>query len=559
MDAASRCPPTLRRPPLPRAWVRRDAVDWAVIAVVCLGAFLVVLGPQPLWNIDEGMHAAMAKDMLRSGDWITPHLNGTPFLDKPVLFIWLVAASLGALGLTAFAARLPSALLACATVVLTYRLGRSTAGARTGVIAAVVLATSVEFVVMARVVIHDMTLTACTTLALVSFWRFFRGDGSARANLGAMYASTAAGLLVKGPVAAALIGVVIVAFLAISGRLDVIPRMRPVRGALFVLAISAPWYVAMEVANPGYLRYFLVNQHLFNVAGSHARHAEPFWFYGLTILGGLLPWSVYLPQGVWNAWTARGSRRDHVAVFLLVWTVAPTVMFSLASSKLHNYLLPVFPAAALLVGAAWNRLIDEPFRFYRRSFVLSTVFTLTLVVAAAVMLFTTTADRFRTTYDLDPAIALVPLVIVCGGIAAAAALVAAGRTKAAIGSLVSPVIGLCLSAILIVMPHLSPYRSNPELARVIDRTVPQGAPVVHYGRLRDSILFYGDHPAWVVSEPGELRAGIVDGRFAAVLIDRHAAASIPWLERRTRVVAWEGRVLLLMPRNRPEPNASAER
>jgi 4-amino-4-deoxy-L-arabinose transferase-like glycosyltransferase len=518
--------------------------------VLCLGAFVAFLGTEPLWNIDEGMHAAMAKDMLVSGDWVTPRFNGTPFLDKPPLFIWLVAASLRVLGLTEFAARLPSALLACVAVVLTYRFGRSAVGGRAGVLSALTLATSVAFVVMARVEVHDMTLTACTTLALVSFWRFFRGDGSARVNLGVMYASTAVGLLVKGPVAAALIGLVIVAFLAIAGRLDVIPRMRPVWGALLVLAVSAPWYVAMEAANPGYLRYFLVTQHLFNVAGSHARHAEPFWFYGVTIIGGLLPWSVYLPQAFWNAWTARGSRRDHVAIFLLVWTVAPTVLLSLASSKLHNYLLPVFPAAALLVGTAWGRLIDRPSRSYRRSFVVSTVVTLALLVAAAVTLATTGLDRFRTIYDFSVEAVVLPLGILCAGVAATAILVAIGRSHVAATALATTVILFFWTVVLSVLPHLSPYRSNRELALVLDRLVPQDAPVAHYARLRDSMLFYGNTRAVEVDTPKQLVTGIREGLYAAIVIDRRDAKAIPRLGRLTREAAREGRVLLLMPRNR---------
>ena len=392
------------------------AVAWVLVIVTCGLAFFTFLGHSPLWNIDEGMHAAMSKDMVLSGDWITPRLNGEAFVDKPVLFTWLVAASLKVLGFSELAARLPSAVLATLVVLLTFVLGRSMGTVRTGLVSALVLATSLEFIVLARVVVHDMTLAACTTLSLVAWWWWYRGWGSARVHLVGFYAAIGLGLLAKGPLAVVLVGLVVVPFLALERRLDALFEMRLGWGALVTAAVAAPWYVAMEAANPGYLRTFFIGQNLLNFAGSEPRHPEPIWFYGVAVIGGLFPWSAYLPQAIWNAATKRPDDERTSFRFLLVWAISMLVFFSAASSKLLNYLLPAFPAAALLIGAAWDSFMDTPTPARRREYVASTAAVAVIFGTAVVWFAATGLARFRHRYDLDLGTIVAPLAVMTAGL-----------------------------------------------------------------------------------------------------------------------------------------------
>ena len=150
---------------------RKDEVRLVVILVaLCLVVFFFRLGASPLWDIDEGMHAATAKEMVLTGDWITPRHNGEPFYDKPPLFNWLTALSFQVLGFTELAARLPAALLGLGCVVVTYLLGRRIFDPATGFLGGAILATSILFVILARAVVHDMSLAFFMTLTLFLFY-----------------------------------------------------------------------------------------------------------------------------------------------------------------------------------------------------------------------------------------------------------------------------------------------------------------------------------------------------------------------------------------------------
>ena len=142
---------------------------WVLVGL-CLFLFFFYLGSRDLWDVDEGMHSVSAKHVVESGDWVTPSYNGKAFLDKPMLFTWLVAVSFMALGFTELAARLPAAMVGLAGVWVTYLLGRRMFGTRTGFMAGAVLASSMLYLVMSRTVVHDIALGLFTSLALYLFY-----------------------------------------------------------------------------------------------------------------------------------------------------------------------------------------------------------------------------------------------------------------------------------------------------------------------------------------------------------------------------------------------------
>ena len=147
-----------------------------VLISLCLILFFFRLGARPLWDIDEGMHAAMAQTMILSGDWITPKFNGTPFYDKPIFHNWLVAIAFLVFGFTEFAARLPAAVLGSGCVMVTYLLGKKTFHPTVGFLGAAILATALEFIVLSRSVVHDISLVFFITLALYLFYTGYKHD-----------------------------------------------------------------------------------------------------------------------------------------------------------------------------------------------------------------------------------------------------------------------------------------------------------------------------------------------------------------------------------------------
>jgi 4-amino-4-deoxy-L-arabinose transferase-like glycosyltransferase len=168
--------------------------------MLCIVLFFFRLGSHALWDRDEGLQASTSKDMILNSNWITPTYNGENFYDKPALFNWFVAISFLIFGFTEFAARLPAAIFGWGGVIVTYYLGRKMFNAKTGFLSAVILATSAEYIVLSRVVVHDISLTFFTTLALAFFYIGYQNENKRRLKFLLGYAALGLAALAKGPV-----------------------------------------------------------------------------------------------------------------------------------------------------------------------------------------------------------------------------------------------------------------------------------------------------------------------------------------------------------------------
>ncbi len=329
-----------------------------VLCVLCLVVFFFQLGSHPLWDVDEGMHASTSKDMVLSGDWVTTRVNGKNFYDKTVLFNWFAALSFLVFGFTEFAARMPAALLGLGTVLVTYLLGRRLFGPRAGLLGGVVLATGPEFIVLSRSVMHDISLAFFITLALSFFFIAFSTGHRRGVNLVLFYASLGFAVLAKGPIGLLLPGLIIGLFLLVKGRLAFLKEMSLGWGALVFLAVAAPWYVLISIRNEDYASYFFLKQNFGNFLSKvQAHHPEHFYYYVPVLLGGMLPWSFFVPLAVVRPLRQGLRNLDDGVLFLLLWFSVIFLFFSAANSKLATYILPAFPAVALLVGRLWHEMM----------------------------------------------------------------------------------------------------------------------------------------------------------------------------------------------------------
>jgi 4-amino-4-deoxy-L-arabinose transferase-like glycosyltransferase len=315
----------------------------------------------PLTDTTEARFAEMARKMVESGAWLVPqHDYGVPYLAKPPLTMWLSAAGIGAFGDGELG---PRALILAATigfVVALFRCVRRWLGDGAALTTLLVLCSSGLFFVAAAAVMTDMLLTIATCAALLGFFERLRG-GAAGAEA-VLYAALAVGLLVKGPLILVLAGLPIVLWSVATGRVrDVWRRLAWLKGALLMLAIAAPWYLAAERANPGFLRYFLVGEHLqrFLVPGWSGdlygrAHDVPRGGVWLFFVVGALPWSLLAVPLLKRAWprvrTHWGQHRELVA-FWLIAAATPLVLFSFAGNVVWPYALPALPPAALAFAA----------------------------------------------------------------------------------------------------------------------------------------------------------------------------------------------------------------
>ena len=331
-----------------------------------LVAVLVVVAPLFFWRLGrpgfsdtEGMFAEPAREMLASGDWVTPRMNGEPFLTKPPLMYWLSAALFTLTGPTEHA-RLWPALAGLGTVAVTGALGALLFGEGAGVAAALLLATSVGFFVESRLLRADMVLVLAITLALYWYVRLRRGGGVLTAV--ALWATIGLGMLDKGLLAVVLPAGIIAATEAGEGVLrprTLIARLRALHapvGIAVLTVLAGPWHALAALRNPGFLWDYVVNQHvLFFFDQKLPRDSLPdsLGFFLAMFPARGLPWSLLLPAaGVWTYRTARDDPARAPAVGLLAaWVAVVVGFFALAPSRLEHYSLPALPATALLVGA----------------------------------------------------------------------------------------------------------------------------------------------------------------------------------------------------------------
>jgi 4-amino-4-deoxy-L-arabinose transferase-like glycosyltransferase len=321
---------------------------------LCLFVLFFRLGGAAFFEPDEGRNAEKAREILLLKDWVTPHENFIPVLDKPILFYWLIAVAYKAFGISEWSARLPSALAALGCLFLVYRFARAHGGIWAGLWSALILVTSVEFFVLARVVISDMTLTLWITLALHSFYFAVHAKNEKTRNIQCLllYGALAAGTLTKGLIGLFIPGMIFFSYLFLTRRWKVLRQMHLVPGALLYLAIMMPWYLWADARNPGYLRYFLLEEHFNRYLTEKFERAEPWYYFFAVFTVGFLPWTMLLPYAVKNLWKEIDDRK----LFLILSVLLPFVFFSVSKSKMPHYILPIYPAVAILCGqmvAGW--------------------------------------------------------------------------------------------------------------------------------------------------------------------------------------------------------------
>lgn len=339
--------------------------------------FCGLLGVRPLANPDEGRYSEIPREMAASGDYVTPRLNGVKYFEKPPLLYWCSAITFKAFGVNQFTARLWNGLFAVLGVVMTYVAARVLHGRTAGIWSAVVLATSLLYYGLTHIVLLDMAVAVEMAGALFAFMLAVR-EPAGRKRLGffiAFYLFMALATLTKGLIGFMLPGAVAFLWLLLMNRWKSLWPFYPILGIVVFLGIAAPWHVLAALANPsadgsvwpgfarglelhksqqdpGWAWFYFVNEHYLRFTTKEHGRYEPWWFFLPVLIGGLFPWTVFGWQAVRNALTGGWkARRDHAeAWFLVIWIAFIVLFFSKSQSKLIPYILPVFPAVAVLVG-----------------------------------------------------------------------------------------------------------------------------------------------------------------------------------------------------------------
>ena len=459
--------------------------------------FFFHLGTYGLWEPDEARYSEIAREMLASHNFIVPHLNYVPYIEKPPLLYWLTTLAMSLFGVNELSARLVNALSALFGVAATCFFTAKTFDHRRAMLAGAVLTTSAIYAVMAQVLTTDMLLTATMTTAMYAFFLHWRYGGR---WCWLFYAAMGLAVLTKGPVGVAIPAFVAMVFLCREGDLrGAIWKFRVIPGVILVAVIAAPWFVAITIREPGFFDFYFIGEHLKRFFDANYSHDQPPYYYVPILIGGLMPWTLALPFIPWRRLPPNPARR-----FCVIASATILILFSLSSAKLVPYILPAVPPLAIVIADGLVTLTALKGSSDSRRF--TAIGPLLSIAGAIAIIVALHASEFHAPYPMmvRPAIYAAGAILMGGGIVCFASLWL-GRNAFGLGALV-----VTAAATLIVVSYgrlmAEPLRSYAQLAKAIERVAPNSR-LVCYPRYVQALPFYCRRRVILVGGKTELAFG----------------------------------------------------
>ena len=467
-----------------------------------------------LVNPDEGRYAEIPREMVASGDWTTPRLNDIKYFEKPALQYWATATAYTLFGEHQWTARLWSALTGFLGVLMVYFTGRRLFGATAGWYAALVLGSSLLYVLIGHVNTLDMGVSFFLSAAVCAFLLAQHDGADARARgrwMLAAWAALALALLSKGLIGLVLPGTALCLYVLIERDWRLVGRLHLVAGGVLLLALSLPWFVAVSRANPEFFHFFFIHEHFERfLTKQHGRYQPPYYFIPV-LLAGMLPWTITLFDACARAWKREPEKQFQTQRFLLLWSAVVFVFFSVSDSKLVSYILPIFPALALLIGLRLTRLGARALAWQTLPAALAGLALLALLPGIERYASREVpVEMFRDYADWLIAAALVQIA----GAAGCAWLAWRGRAPAALALLAGA--GLVFAQ-LALSGHESLSRANSayHIVQKIKQELKPGMPFYSVDTYDQSLQFYLKRTTTMVAYKDELGFGIAQepGKF----------------------------------------------
>ncbi|HEX7339521.1 MAG TPA: glycosyltransferase family 39 protein [Rhodanobacteraceae bacterium] len=554
--------------------VRRHAAACRrALPLICLALLAAVwfvgLGYRPLFGHDEGRYAEIAREMVVSGNWVTPRLNGLRYFEKPPLQYWVTATAYEVFGIHGWCARLWPALASFLTIILAAFAARRLYGKRSAWAAGALLASSFYFGLFGHTNDLDAGLTLAMTLTLFSLVFGLRAAPRSRAALGWMlvaYAGAALAVLSKGLIGILLPGGTFVLYLLLKRDWGLLRRLYIVRGLLVFLVLTLPWFVAVSVQNHDFLWQFFMVQEFLRFLTPIASRSGAWWYFLPILILAMLPWLVPAARALGRPVRALIRRGPFCPTTLLwLWVVFIFVFFSLSHSKLPPYILPVVPALAVLVAPVVADDQRAPWSAYG----------LSIVLGAAMLAGGATASSWLPHADRAMTDALAPWIIAGGCVILTIGLVCCFLARRRLVTVVAVSAAWLLATRLILLggSALAPWFSTVALAHAVVPYNRPDVPVYAVGGYQQSLPFYLGRTMTLVAYQGELAFGIKHARrplsdrylpslqaFARLwrhrakglaFAPRKALPAIRHLDIRFRVVAQSPRWVAFVPENKP--------
>ncbi len=566
--------------------------------VVAAAALLLLagLGNVGAWAPDEPRYLQVAEEVRASprgpSDWVLLHLNGEVYDQKPPLYFWLAAAIGAPFGrVSEMAARLPSALAGVALVALTLALGTRLLGGRVGVLGAAFLLTFFEFARNSRRVQLDVLLALCEAAALFCFWRIDRGIGSRRRQLVGLHAALGLAVLTKGPVGFLVPVLGMAAYLAWERRLRELPRLLPPWGLLLSAGPALAWLAAASMLAPSGFAGDVVGMNVLARFFTGTSHVRPFWYFGWSYPMECLPWTLLWPvvflagRQLFAAGRPPSeieTERRRAWRFLLAWVGASLLFFSLSSGKRGIYILPTYPAMALLLADSVVHFLAGRARMPRPLVATGALLALAfgvlgleLALAAGTgrsLLLATTALGERAPVWLAaverPQLLAFGIALASITVLTAVGWVVLRRHRAApllrIGVAVAAIGAIELAVFQLLFPALDPVRSSRPIAAAAAAATPVDRPVALFRdrAMAGGLVYYTGRRVVLLQEPADLEAFLDSGGRTIVVkarkLDRVTAVTPVEVVGRARTGSREVLVVRPVP-DEASPSAAPDR
>ena len=458
---------------------------------------------------DEGRYAEMAREMLVTGDWITPRYNGYKYFEKPPLQIWASAIAFQAFGFGEWQARLWSALTGFLTILIIGFTGSRIFNPRAGWLGALVLASSPMWIISGHFNSLDMALSAFMVSALCALLLAQTSDNKTdRRNwMWLCWSMMALATLSKGLIGVAIPAMVFIAYSISAWDWKIWSRLHIFSGTILFLAITAPWFVLVAQRNPEFLEFFFIHEHLQRFTKDTHSRTGPIYYFVPLLLVGILPWIFQIPRAFFQAWNER--KQEFSSGWLLVcWTVVIFAFFSVSKSKLPGYIIPIFPALAMLIGARLDRALGN-------TNLLSTFWklqTLGFAALGCIGFFFISEISVQARPDEIEAYAQYQYWVIAALIALIifSALAAWQSKRNGLQSILSFAIGFFLCAIIAGTGHETLGRavSGIDLANRVRTIIPANVNIYSVRLLDHTMPFYLGRTMIMVESPDELEFGV---------------------------------------------------
>ncbi|MFH1422115.1 MAG: glycosyltransferase family 39 protein [Planctomycetota bacterium] len=469
-----------------------------ILIIIIAPLYLFQLGNYALMEPDEGRYAEIPREMLESGDYITPYLNYVRYLEKPPLCYWSTALSIQIFGQNEFAIRFPVAIFGIGLVIATYLAGSYMFGLRTGFISALITASCPLFFGFSRIVTLDMIFSFFINAGLFSFYTAYKEKK--RLFFLISYALFAFATLAKSPIGILFPVVSIAIFLLVNKELKLIKELRIISGIIVFLIIVLPWFIAISLCNEGFLQFYFIREHLMRYTTEISRRPGHPLLFTILLTGGMLPWSVLLPGSV--VFTIKEKLKP--LTFLSIFTGFLLLFFSFSSSKLPGYILPAIAPCGILCGYSFDRLFlqkrETDKRLRKIIIILAAIILITVITGAAIVGITHIAGRKGIGLNTQDILTfMIPLAV---GIILSFIFVKMKRAELAFASLFA---GTMVLLILIIMnvKTFEPRYANKNIAEELNKNLTHESRIYVYATRFEtfaSISFYTGRRLIIVGE-----------------------------------------------------------